>query len=223
LQWSHPSPGQNSKTIPDTVIRASDLYENDQIGNLLCASQSTLSLALSGDMAEDTVSAVLLPEITSNVPISKTITYSRGSGQRKENSSSVSSEGFKTARILETLAASVQYRIRSPKHSKLKNMGKYLALYSHGYNGISMSTGNPIAPLLELALSPVCLLFSSELTNIAVVHIETFSRGFGDIEREYRICYEAKPSFGSDDSIVQYRRSNSASTHETRRRTFKIP
>lgn len=128
LQWEDPSSSkvksQDLTKIPDTIIQATSVYSKEEIGNLLQASQSTLTLALSSDVDSDTLSAVFMPAIGSNVPVSETITYTNVSRQPQEETSDSLSQ---TAIIAETIAAAVEARLRGGSSKrKVRNIGRFL-------------------------------------------------------------------------------------------------
>ena len=71
--------------ISDTVMKASDVYKPEEIGNLFLNSRSTVSLALSGDAEENTLSAVIFPSGGSSVPVSNVITYNCTTGKSRRH------------------------------------------------------------------------------------------------------------------------------------------
>lgn len=163
LQWEPVAtkPGEQPSETPDTVIKASSVYKRDQIGNLLCAAQSTLSLALSGDSEDDTVSGLFIPPIGSNVPISDSQTYHRGSGKREADPVDPNfTKSFKTTIVVESLAAILEARVRSrtlPRIAKFRKGFVKVVQPGNSGNYISMILGS-LTPLLDVVLSPVSAL-----------------------------------------------------------------
>lgn len=134
---------------PDTVIRASSVYKRDQIENLLRASETPLSLALSSDVTTDTVSAIFMPQAGSNVPISDSVTYNCSSGEKRDDSSN---SLVRAAIILETIAENVVLARKSRGYLRLKSIGNL------GERWLGSGVLGSLGPIMEVYLTPVSTL-----------------------------------------------------------------
>ena len=165
LQWAAFTPENNSKINPDTVIRASSVYETGQIGNLLRSSQSVLSLALSGDVQDDTVSAVFLPDATSNIPTSDSITYTSSSGRKREVAVGSS---IRTATIVDSIATLIDLRLhRRVEGSKI---GKAIVRSAKVMDSLMLS-GLSISTLISPTMNGYLLKVNPSAVYNVLMHL----------------------------------------------------
>jgi hypothetical protein len=162
----------------DTVIKASEMYKPEQIGNLFVGSQSMMSLALSSDSDQNTVSAVIFPSANSGLSVSDIITYDNATGKKKESGLAPVSQGIT---ILQTLAEGVEFRLR-----KVKKMWRVQHAIIRNFEGL-------------VPASTLTLVLQSTLWKVfrAVSYFDfPVCRSDGDSPNERWVSVEEKPSIG---------------------------